>query len=125
MKAEAPTGDDMHAELKSLQGRWKVVRAEQEGKDVRDHLGYDEFLIEGNVSLVQYEGQERKSQFEIDPTKTPKEITYTTSEGVEIRGIYELNGDTWKELLSEAGKERPKNLKNVGFLYEHKRMKSK
>jgi hypothetical protein len=40
--------DDAQADLKMLQGAWRVVRAESEGKDIKGQLGYEEVVIEGN-----------------------------------------------------------------------------
>jgi uncharacterized protein (TIGR03067 family) len=52
-----------------------------------------------------------KAKFRIDPTKKPKTIDYTMTEGPTKGktqlGIYELDGDTVKFCFAAPGKERP------------------
>ena len=95
------------AELKNLQGNWRVVRAENKGEDVLPKLGYEQFTVEGTTMRMVRNGEERKSTFELDPSHDPKWITFTTQAGKQIPGIYELKGDNWKTLSS--GKGRPAN----------------
>jgi uncharacterized protein (TIGR03067 family) len=98
------------AELKNLQGTWRVVRAENKGEDVLAKLGYEQFTVEGNTMRMVRNGEERKSTFEIDPSHDPKWITFTTPAGKQIPGIYELKGDSWKTLSS--GRGRPANFED-------------
>src|SRR4051812_35232306 len=103
----AAVADDsaaVKADVANLQGTWKVVRAENNGADVKDRLGYDTFIVEGKSTKVIFRGEERKSNFEIDPSKQPKQITYITPKGTEVPGIYELDGDHWKVLSRNAGR---------------------
>ena len=125
MGGSSALSDDAEADLKMLQGAWRVVRAESEGKDVKGQLGYEEVVIEGNSSLVRDEGEVRKSRFQVDPAKTPKQITFITPKGDEVLGIYELNGDTWKILVAKVGAGRPKSFKDAGLFFEHQRAKPK
>ena len=49
--------------------------------------------------------------FKVDPTKKPKTIDVTFTDGPEkgkiALGIYELEGDTYKVITDPAGKSRP------------------
>jgi uncharacterized protein (TIGR03067 family) len=125
MGSNSALDDDPGTDLKNLQGTWKIVRAEQEGNDVKGQLGYDEFLIEGNSSQVRIKGEVRKGRFQIDPSKTPKQITVAPPGGGEVLGIYELNGDTWKILVPKVGDGRPTSFKDAGLLLEYERVKRK
>jgi len=53
----------------------------------------------------------RKGTLKIDPTKTPKTVNLTETEGDNkgntTPGIYEFSGDTRKVCLAPTGKERP------------------
>lgn len=117
--------DIIKLELNNLQGTWHMVRAEQDGKDIRERIGYNQIVVEGNATLVSSRGKIIKSQFTIDPAKKPKQITFITQTGDEVRGIYELKGDRWRQLLTSSDKERPKNFKDVGLFYEFERAKHK
>jgi uncharacterized protein (TIGR03067 family) len=52
-----------------------------------------------------------KAKITLDPTKKPKTIDYTMTEGVnkgkQQLGIYELDGDTLKSCFAAPGAERP------------------
>jgi len=99
-----------------------VVRAENNGRDVKDSLGYDIFIVEGKSTKVTIRDQEHKSTFELDPSTKPKQITYHTSTGTEVPGIYELNGDHWKICTRNAG--RPTSWNDPGcLLIEYERLK--
>ena len=113
-----PTSDAARAELKNLQGTWRIVRAESKGVDVRERLGYDQFTVEGNTMRMVRNGEERKSQFELDPAHDPKWINITTPRGDRIEGIYELKGDSWR---TASSKVRPATLEDktaIVLVYE-------
>ena len=51
--------------------------------------------------------------FTIDLTRKPKETTDTLPDGKQIKGIYELDGDTLKWAANEPGKtDRPKEFES-------------
>jgi uncharacterized protein (TIGR03067 family) len=117
--AKPPESAAAKADLKSLQGVWRVVRAENNGADVKDRLGYEQFTVEGNTVRVVRNGEERKSSFELDPSHDPKWINFTTPRGDQSQGIYELKADTWRTMSS--GRGRPATFEDAGaalFVYE-------
>jgi uncharacterized protein (TIGR03067 family) len=84
----------------ALKGEWKVVSYELDGKKPVSDEQLDKVkvtIIEGNTT--------------IDPTKNPKTIDTTFTEGdlkgETALGIYELKGDTYKYCRAAPGKERP------------------
>jgi uncharacterized protein (TIGR03067 family) len=125
MGSNSAFSDEAEADLKNLQGTWRIVRAERDGKDVKGELGYEELAIEGNSSQVRYKGEVRDGRFQIDPSKTPKQITVDPHGGGKVFGIYELNGDTWKTLFSKVGGGHPSSFKDTGLLFEYERVKRK
>ena len=107
------------AELKNLQGAWRIVRAENKGVDVKEKLGYEQFTVDGNVMRMVRNGEERKSTFELDPGHDPKWINFVTPRGDRIEGIYELSGDAWKTV--SRGRGRPASFEEkdaIVFVYE-------
>jgi len=115
-KQETPAAK---ADLKNLQGTWRVVRAENKGEDVRQKLGYEQFTVEGNTMRMVRNGEERTTAFEIDPAHDPKWITFMPPTGKKIEGIYELKGDAWQ--TASSGRGRPATFEDKGavmFVYE-------
>jgi uncharacterized protein (TIGR03067 family) len=103
-----PAGD-VKGDRGKLQGKWI---AEKEGK--KAHLTFDKNTF--TIKLFA-ENQSIKGTFQVDAAKKPKEIdmTVTDADGTQARykdktskGIYELQGDTWKWCANEPGRdERP------------------
>ena len=91
--------------------------------------------------LVIYEGDKHTLKFgdqvfqvgtqKIDPTKSPKTIDMTMTEGPSkgkvMLGIYEIEGDTMKACFDPEGKKRPTEFKSAPgsatFFNVHKRVK--
>jgi uncharacterized protein (TIGR03067 family) len=119
----APATQAADADLKGLQGAWKVVRAVRNGVDVTDRLGYAEMVITGNTSTVVRAGEKHETDFELDTSKRPKVITFVTASDTRFSGIYELKGDTWTTLYDQAG--LPKSLDGPGMLMVYERVKAK
>jgi uncharacterized protein (TIGR03067 family) len=99
--------DEVKKDRMQLEGTWAAVSAETEGVK-----GTEEFIK--NFTLVFKEDMvtgRHKAKYEIDPTKKPKTIDVTPSEGPEkdktIEGIYELKENELKVCIAMPGKERP------------------
>ena len=109
--ADAP--EAVKKEMAQLEGNWSMVSGERDGQALPDDLvkqakrtmkdGETEVSIGGQVFL--------KAKIAIDPTKKPKTIDYTVTEGdnkgQKMLGIYELDGDTAKFCIAGPGKDRP------------------
>ncbi|HEX4960732.1 MAG TPA: TIGR03067 domain-containing protein [Thermoanaerobaculia bacterium] len=105
-------------DLQKLQGTWLTVSLVSDGKTV-----VDENLPPkpGPVTRLVYEGNQWKVRvgektvatgtWKIDATKTPKELDILDESGLindkTKRAIYELEGDTFKYCIGQAGKPRP------------------
>jgi uncharacterized protein (TIGR03067 family) len=92
--AQAP-GKTPEAELKRLEGQWRVVAYEVDGMQ-SDEVKVVARFAKGKMTLLA-PAPERSPEFTltIDPSKSPSWMDLTTQTGeVTYRGIYELKGDT-------------------------------
>ena len=109
--------DDVKKDQEALQGAWRAESSERGGKaqgeEAKEHLlvfEKDTFTIKrGDQVLL-------RGTFKLDPTKKPKAIDMTVTEGrgdddkgKEVHGIYELTKDGLRWCASEPGNaDRPK-----------------
>jgi uncharacterized protein (TIGR03067 family) len=102
-----------------IQGTWKVVKLEYEGRVNTDHFREDRYIFKGDQVTLVGGGQEYfKMTFKLDPAKQPKTIDMTITEGVANvgridLGIYRLDKDTLT-LSRNRGDERPKDFTGAG-----------
>ena len=99
-------------DLAKLQGTWKRVDAEVEGKKLpAAELQTTSLTIQKNKYTLNMGGQVRTGTLKLDPSKTPKHIDLSSDAGPNkgkiLPGIYELDGDVFKYALSGPGKDRP------------------
>jgi len=106
----AAADDAVKAELDKLQGTWQLVSAETDGKAApAEQLKKVRVVIKGSKHSVYFgdSAVAKEIPFSIDPSRKPKETTDMLPDGKQIKGIYELNGDTLKSCVASPGKERP------------------
>ena len=114
---------------KDLDGKWVVVSVERDGKPWAAMKGAIRVNNGDKYILTPKEGKAVPGTFKIDPTKKPKTIDMTPTEGnfkdKTLLGIYELDGDTLKICFAEPGKERPTDFTSKAgmVLVVHKRDK--
>ena len=111
LAAAAPGEEKAKGALEKFQGNWSYVTVERDGKaddtskDARLTVTGNKFTVKAGDKLL------RAGVLKPDPTKTPKAIDVTYTEGPDkgktLHGIYELTGDTWKVCY---GEERPTEL---------------
>jgi uncharacterized protein (TIGR03067 family) len=120
----------VEAELKRLDGEWKIIAAEQGGAAVESN---DVVVFSGRKCTVTNPGTKivLESTISIDPSKTPKRIEVTNTATKEVwAGIYELKGDTLRAVFQgEKGGERPTEFKtkkgSLEVMYTYERVKPK
>jgi uncharacterized protein (TIGR03067 family) len=112
-RRDAPP-EAVRQELARLQGTWQLISAESNGvKAPEERVKQTRVTITGNTHTVRFGDQvlAHDVRFEIDPTKTPKEVTDTINDGPnkgkQILGIYRLEGDMLTSCVAPPGKERP------------------
>ena len=109
--ADAP--EAVKKEMAQLEGNWSMVSGERDGQALPDDIVKQaKRMTKDGETTVSIGGQVfLKAKITIDPTKKPKTIDYTVTEGdnkgKKMLGIYELDGDTAKFCIAAPDKERP------------------
>jgi len=106
--------DDPETDLNRLQGSWRVVSVEHDGKrSMAAEKAVWEFSDDD--LLIEVAGRAKsKGRISLAPNTTPKAISrnFTTAIGGDFirfieRGIYRLEGETLWICFSEAARDRP------------------
>jgi uncharacterized protein (TIGR03067 family) len=102
----------MQDELRKLQGVWAVTSLELDGAPLGDAaFSTGKIAVEGNNFTSTGMGAIYRGTLEIDVAKRPRSLNMKFTDGPEKgntnRGIYELEGDTWKPCLSTTGGPAP------------------
>jgi uncharacterized protein (TIGR03067 family) len=102
-------------DLKKLQGTWRLIFAERDGTTAPyERIRSVRVTITGSTHTVRVGEQvvARDVPFEIDPEKTPAQVTDKLPDGEDkgkqIRGVYRLEGDdTLVSCMAPVEKDRP------------------
>ena len=102
-------GDDAEKDLKKLTGTWEEVSHVADGKAMTaDELKGTTVVIEASGKWEAFKDGTSivKGTGKLDPAKKPKAADWAI-EGTDMvaKGIYEVDGDTWKHCFSLA--DRP------------------
>ena len=99
---------------KQIEGTWRVVAIVVNGDNVNEAEAKKHNVVngsDGTWSLLSEGKDVSKGTSTFDPTKKPKTIDFTPTEGADkdkhYLGIYELGEKTRKMCFAPAGKERP------------------
>ena len=109
----AAAQDAIQKEMAQLEGSWSMVSGEANGMSMpKEIVTSGKRIAKDGETTITIGGQVYfKAKFSIDPTKKPRAIDYTMTEGPTKGkthlGIYELDGDTVKFCFAAPGKERP------------------
>src|SRR5262249_34971013 len=93
--AVAGAGDAADKDAKELQGEWQAVSLEAQGqKAPAEEVKKFRIAIKGDEITINPDGENRKSKFKLDPSKSPKAIDLVPQDGPEkgatVAGIYAL-----------------------------------
>jgi uncharacterized protein (TIGR03067 family) len=105
--------DAVKKDLMNLQGEWSMVSAVQDGETAPKDLvkGSKRTCSDDEVTVMIDDRVYMKAKITLDPSKKPKAIDYTVTEGFnkgkKMLGIYEVDGDTVKFCFARPEKERP------------------
>lgn len=117
--ATIPADDDakdaaIKKDRKLIEGTWRVVALEVNNNKAMDEDARKLTVVNGNDGTWSLRSEDKevvKGTSTIDPTKKPKTIDFTITEGEGIGnqhfGIYELGEKTRKLCFAPSGKERP------------------
>lgn len=99
---------------KRIEGTWRVTALTVNGNKAREEDAKKITVVNGNDGTwsVRSEGKEiSKGTSTFDPTKKPKTIDFTPTEGggkgEQLLGIYQLGKNTRKLCFAPSGKDRP------------------
>ncbi len=119
-------------DLKAFAGKWKNASVETDGKKAPDEELANVFVThEGNkVTVRKGDKVIVQGTIELDPTKKPKTLDFTSTarenKGQIYLGIYEFDGDSYRLCLAGPGKKRPDEFSSkLGALIVYKRDKKK
>jgi uncharacterized protein (TIGR03067 family) len=100
LSADAAKDDQVKQEFDKLQGEWALVAIDNNGTESKVGAEDFAFMLKGKVlSVKSGKGEYAKyAKLELDPTKKPKAMDVTVTEGKEelAKCIYELEGDQLK-----------------------------
>ena len=106
------------AELKKLQGTWKFLSQEFEGKArPAEDVAKLKITFTGDKWSVTEDGKEvQAGTHTLDPSKKPAQLDAKITEGHDkgntMIGIYEMKGDTLTVIFDLKGKDRPTEFKS-------------
>jgi uncharacterized protein (TIGR03067 family) len=109
---EHALADDASKDQQQLQGTWKVLAGNEGGKTLPPPRAKgSKVVVSGNHITVYEEEKKREMTFKLDPTKEPRTIDLTLTEGKDkgetSPGIYALEGELLKIAFALPGKARP------------------
>jgi uncharacterized protein (TIGR03067 family) len=107
--ADARNDDAAKKELKNLSGSYVMVSGEAGAEKLpQERIKEAKMTIEGEKYTASFGGDAVTGTLKVDPTKTPKEIDATDSEGKTILGIYKFDKDQFTVCFASPDKGRPK-----------------
>ena len=124
--------DDAKDEAKAMEGTWLPSAAELAGEKFPDEIRkVIKMVIDDGKYVVTVGKSPDRGTVKVDPSKKPKEMDITGSEGPNkgktFLAIYERDGDTMRICYDLSGKARPSEFKTTAgtqlYLVEYKRQK--
>ena len=109
--ADEPTDDEGKGDKDKVNGTWALESGSRGGESQPEEYvkAFRLALNDGKFHVKLADG-ELEGTYKIDASKDPKEITFT-GEGEGARnGIYSIDGDKMKMIVSEPGESRPTKL---------------
>ena len=104
--------DSAKTEYERFAGTWRFRSAEFEGKkEPVENFKEFRLILKGDRYTVKAGSLTFGGTYKVDVTKKPKHIDVTHTDGPQkgqiMKGIYELEADTYKVCMALPGKERP------------------
>ena len=112
--ADDSKDDAIKKDRKRIEGTWRIIALEVDGQKAAEEDARRLTVVNGadGTWSLQSEGKEiSKGTSTIDPTKQPKTIDFTATDGDgkgdQCLGIYEIGENTRKLCFGPSGKDRP------------------
>jgi uncharacterized protein (TIGR03067 family) len=110
--AAAADKDAVKKELAKFNGTWQAVSVEHDGKQMpKEEVAKVRLIVKGNHFTYHFSNQTAEGTHKLDSTKSPKQIDAVRTKGPHsgepLKGIYTLEGDTYKVCFGAPGKGRP------------------
>jgi uncharacterized protein (TIGR03067 family) len=104
--------DDVSKELETFTGSWAAAAVEHDGRKLPEgEVKTVKLTVRGEKYTFRVGDQVIEGTHKLDPGKKPKQIDAVRSKGPDagktLRGIYELDDETFKVCFAPAGKDRP------------------
>ena len=117
--AAVTLAQDAASDLKKMEGKWKAVVHEADGKptpkEETDKVDTTLVVKDGKYEIYFAGKFADRGTIKLDPTKKPKQIDVTGEEGTDkgktMKGIYEIDADHMQVCFAQAGSERPTEFK--------------
>jgi len=111
-------GGDNKADLKMMEGTWKAVMEEADGKPAGEAEKGAPFKLvvkDGKFTVYFDDKKLTAGAIKLDAAKKPKEIDAEQGEGpfkgMVQKGLYEFKGTEMRVIFAEPGKDRPTTFK--------------
>ena len=93
IEVQTPQDRRIADDLVRLQGAWTVIAAGLDGRHAPELHGA-ELVFAGNMAITSMQGLAKSNRFSIDPSKSPKAITFTEAkQSFDADGQYEFRDD--------------------------------
>ncbi len=100
------------ADDKKIQGKWEMVRGEQDGNALPEEFvkGF-RLTFEGDKYEAKLaDGNSEEGKFKLKSDDKPASVIFSNAAGEERKGLYKLSGEELTIVVSDRGGERPKDL---------------
>jgi uncharacterized protein (TIGR03067 family) len=109
------------AHQKKMQGTWDIVRAEEDGRDMRKEVIGATIRIDKDRIIITSPARkgDEPATFKLDARKKPPQIDITPDKGGRgemVRGIYRVGRDELVLVFTEGKKDRPTNFDGKGAI---------
>ena len=98
--------------LAELQGKWRVIGLEVEGKTIpQEQIASSSITITGTRFMATGPGSLYEGEMTIDAAALPRRLSVAMEKGPELRtnhAIYEIKGDTLRICLNVNGEPAPR-----------------
>jgi uncharacterized protein (TIGR03067 family) len=123
LAAGLPPEEGGKKDLEKLQGTWRVIIFEVEGKrPAEDTRVKGSYVFAGDRLLIRkIDDAAQQARFRLDPGKTPKEMDVLIVDGSDkqekLEWIYQLNDDELRVAGNHPGKGRPTGFDPQGAFF--------